>query len=91
KGQGKIRYVGVTVWRDGQFEALESVLRDEPLDFLQVNYAVDNRAAAERVLPLAAEKGVAVMVNVPFGRDRLFKAVQGKPVPDFARAFGCET
>ncbi len=91
KGQGKIRYVGVTVWRDGQFEALEPVLRDEPLDFLQVNYAVDNRAAAERVLPLAAEKGVAVMVNVPFGRDRLFKAVQGKPVPDFARAFGCET
>ncbi len=91
KEQKKVRYVGVTVWRDGQFDALEPVLRDEPLDFLQVNYAVDNRAAAERVLPLAADKGVAVMVNVPFGRDRLFKAVQGKPVPDFARAFGCET
>jgi aryl-alcohol dehydrogenase-like predicted oxidoreductase len=91
KEQRKIRYVGVTVWRDGQFADLEPVLRDEPLDFLQVNYAVDNRAAAERVLPLAADKGVAVMVNVPFGRDRLFKAVQGRPVPDFARAFGCET
>ncbi len=91
KDERKIRYVGVTVWRDGQFDALEPVLRDEPLDFVQVNYAVDNRAAAERVLPLAAEKGVAVMVNVPFGRDRLFKAVQGKPLPDFAKAFGCET
>jgi aryl-alcohol dehydrogenase-like predicted oxidoreductase len=91
KARKKIRYVGVTVWRDGQFDGLEPVLRTEPLDFVQVNYAVDNRAAAERVLPLAADKGVAVMVNVPFGRDRLFKAVQGKPVPDFARAFGCET
>lgn len=91
KDRRKIRYVGVTVWRDGQFDALEPVLRDEPLDFVQVNYAVDNRAAAERVLPLAAEKGVAVMVNVPFGRDRLFKAVQGKLLPDFAKAFGCET
>lgn len=91
KERRKIRYVGVTVWRDGQFDDLEPVLKAEPLDFVQVNYAVDNRAAAERVLPLAADKGVAVMVNVPFGRDRLFKAVQGKPVPDFARSFGCET
>ena len=91
KERKRIRYVGVTVWRDGQFADLEPVLKSEPLDFVQVNYAVDNRAAAERVLPLAADKGVAVMVNVPFGRDRLFKAVQGKPVPDFAKGFGCET
>jgi aryl-alcohol dehydrogenase-like predicted oxidoreductase len=89
KEKGRIRYVGVTVWRDDQFPALETVLKNEKLDFLQVNYALDSRKAAERVLPLAAERGVAVMINVPFGRDRLFTAVKGKPVPDFAREFGC--
>ncbi len=91
KEQKTLRYVGVTVWRDNQFDGLEPVMRAEKLDFVQVNYAIDNRAAAERVLPLAAEKGIAVMVNVPFGRDRLFKAVQGKEVPGFAKEFGCAT
>ena len=81
KGQKRIRYVGVTVWRDNQLDALEAVMNREALDFIQVNYAIDNRAAAERVLPLAADRGVAVMTNVPFGRDRLFKAVQGKDLP----------
>jgi len=89
KGEKKIRYVGVTVWRDNQFDGLEPVMRSEPLDFIQVNYAIDNRAAAERVLPLAADKGIAVMVNVPFGRDRLFKAVQGKELPPVAKDIGC--
>jgi aryl-alcohol dehydrogenase-like predicted oxidoreductase len=56
-----------------------------------VNYALDSRAAAERVLPLAVERGVAVMVNVPFGRDRLFKAVKDKPLPAFAAEFGCKS
>ncbi len=89
KGEKKIRYVGVTVWRDNQFDGLEPVMRAEPLDFVQVNYAIDNRAAAERILPLAADKGIAVMVNVPFGRDRLFKAVQGKDLPPVAKEIGC--
>jgi len=89
KAQGRIRYVGVTVWRDDQFPELETVLKREKLDVLQVNYALDSRKAAERILPLAQERGVAVMVNVPFGRDRLFTAVKGKPVPDFAEEFGC--
>jgi aryl-alcohol dehydrogenase-like predicted oxidoreductase len=89
KRDKRIRYVGVTVWRDGQLDALEAVMKREPLDFIQVNYAIDNRAAAERVLPLATEKGVAVMTNVPFGRDRLFKAVQGKELPPVAKDLGC--
>ena len=89
KEKKRIRHVGVTVWRDNQFEELEAVLKREPLDFLQINYAIDNRTAAERILPLAAERRVAVMVNVPFGRDRLFKVVQGRDLPDFAKAFGC--
>ena len=89
KGQKRIRYVGVTVWRDNQLEALEAVMKREALDFIQVNYAIDNRAAAERVLPLAADRGMAVMINVPFGRDRLFKAVQGKDLPAVAKDLGC--
>jgi aryl-alcohol dehydrogenase-like predicted oxidoreductase len=91
KEQGRIRYVGVTVWRDEQFPELETVMKREKLDFVQVNYALDSRAAAERVLPLAVERGVAVMVNVPFGRDRLFKAVKDKPLPAFAAEFGCKS
>ncbi|WP_375464616.1 aldo/keto reductase [uncultured Methylobacterium sp.] len=91
KSKGRIRYVGVTVWRDGQLDGLEAVMKREALDVVQVNYAIDNREAAARILPLAAERGMAVMVNVPFGRDRLFKAVQGRAVPDFAKAFGCAT
>ncbi|MBE7200363.1 MAG: aldo/keto reductase [Parafilimonas terrae] len=91
KGEKRIRYVGVTVWRDNQLDALEAVMKRETLDFIQVNYAIDNRAAAERVLPLAADRGVAVMTNVPFGRDRLFKAVQGKELPTVAKDLGCAT
>ncbi|MBB2961849.1 aldo/keto reductase [Methylobacterium sp. R2-1] len=91
KEKGRIRYVGVTVWRDEQFPDLEAVMKRDKLDFVQVNYALDSRLAAERILPLAAERGVAVMVNVPFGRDRLFKAVKDKPLPDFAADFGCKS
>ncbi|MEL6063553.1 MULTISPECIES: aldo/keto reductase [unclassified Methylobacterium] len=89
KGAKRIRYVGVTVWRDNQLDALEAVMKRETLDFIQVNYAIDNRAAAGRVIPLAADRGMAVMTNVPFGRDRLFKAVQGKAMPPVAQDLGC--
>ena len=89
KSRKRIRYVGVTVWRDNQLEALAEVMKRETLDFIQVNYAIDNREAAERVIPLAADRGMAVMINVPFGRDRLFKAVQGKELPAVAKDLGC--
>ncbi|TXN19620.1 aldo/keto reductase [Methylobacterium sp. WL9] len=89
KQKGRIRYVGVTVWLDSQFPDLEAVMKREALDFVQVNYAIDSRRATERILPLAKDRGMAVMVNVPFGRDRLFGAVKGKPIPDWAAAFGC--
>jgi aryl-alcohol dehydrogenase-like predicted oxidoreductase len=89
KARKRIRYLGVTVWRDGQLPDLEAVMRREALDAIQVNYAIDNRAAAERILPLAQERGMAVMVNVPFGRDRLFKAVQGRALPPWAAEFDC--
>ena len=64
-------------------------MRDETLDLVQVDYALDNRNAAERLLPLAADRGMAVFVNLPFGRGRLFQAVQGKSLPEWAREFDC--
>jgi aryl-alcohol dehydrogenase-like predicted oxidoreductase len=64
-------------------------MKRETLDVIQVNYALDDRRAAERILPLAAERGMAVMVNVPFGRDRLFKAVQGRALPPWTAEFDC--
>lgn len=81
---GRIRYVGITTSFDRQYRDFEQTMRRERLDFIQVDYALDNRAAGERILPLAAERGMAVMVNLPFGRGRLFKAVQGKPLPAWA-------
>jgi aryl-alcohol dehydrogenase-like predicted oxidoreductase len=62
-------------------------MRREPLDWIQVDYALDNRDAGSRILPLAADRGMAVMVNLPFGRGRLFNAVRGKPLPAWAAEF----
>lgn len=89
KRAGRIRYVGVTVWHEGQHGALEAVMRREPLDFVQVDYALDARRSGERILPLARERGMAVMVNVPFGRGRLFAQTRGKPLPPWAEEFDC--
>ena len=84
KAAGRIGSVGATTSSDSQYEAFEAMMRREPLDVIQVDYALDNRDAGERILPLAQEKGMAVMVNLPFGRGRLFEATQGRPLPDWA-------
>jgi aryl-alcohol dehydrogenase-like predicted oxidoreductase len=91
KSAGRIRYVGVTTSFDKQYGELEQVMKKESLDFIQVDYALDNRNAGERVIPLAGDRGMAVMINLPFGRGRLFKAVQGKMLPEWVREFDCES
>jgi aryl-alcohol dehydrogenase-like predicted oxidoreductase len=91
KAARRIRYLGVTTSSDQQYPALETVMRREPLDFIQVDYALDNRGSAERILPLARERRMGVMINLPFGRDRLFNATRGKPLPDWAAEIGCTT
>jgi aryl-alcohol dehydrogenase-like predicted oxidoreductase len=87
KQAGRIRYVGITTSSDRQYPEFEAVMRREPLDWIQVDYALDNRDAGSRILPLAADRGMAVMVNLPFGRGRLFNAVRGKPLPAWAAEF----
>ena len=86
---GRIRYVGITTSFDRQYADFEQTMRREALDFVQVDYALDNRGAGERILPLAADRGMAVMVNLPFGRGRLFEAVRGKALPPWAAEFDC--
>jgi aryl-alcohol dehydrogenase-like predicted oxidoreductase len=85
KQAGRIRYLGVTTSSDRQYEALEAVMRRETLDFVQLDYSIDNRGVEERLLPLAQERGMAVLVNLPFGRARLFSRVAGREVPAWAR------
>ncbi len=91
KDDGKTRYIGISTSNDNQYEALEAVMTREPLDFIQVDYALDNRGAADRILPLAKDRGMAVLVNLPFGRGRVLRPFGDKPVPDWARELGIET
>jgi aryl-alcohol dehydrogenase-like predicted oxidoreductase len=91
KQSGRVRYLGVTTSSDRQYSQMEAVLDKEKLDFCQVDYALDNRGAADRILPLAQERGIAVMINLPFGRGRLFSEVQNRPLPDWAAAIDCKT
>jgi aryl-alcohol dehydrogenase-like predicted oxidoreductase len=91
KQAGRIRYVGITTSFDNQYGEFEQTMKKEILDFIQVDYALDNRDAGERIIPLAADRGMAVMINLPFGRGRLFNAVQGKKLPDWAGEFDCQS
>jgi aryl-alcohol dehydrogenase-like predicted oxidoreductase len=91
KKAGRIRYVGITTSDESQYAAFENFMKTEAMDFAQVDYALDNRKAADRLLPLALDRGLAVMVNLPFGRGRLFAAVQNKPLPDWAREIDCSS
>lgn len=91
KQTGRIRYYGVTSTSDGQYPTLLEIMKREPLDFVQVDYAINNRNAADQVLPLAADRGIAIMTALPFGRTSVFRKVEGKPVPDWAREIDCTT
>ena len=88
KDEGKIRYLGVTHYTTGSYPDLISIIGREKLDFVQFNYSAGTREAEKRLLPLCAEKGVAVLINRPFEDGNLFSAVQGKPVPAWAADFG---
>ena len=87
KAQGICRYIGITSTRHFQYPAIEAVLAREQPDFVQIDYSLDDREAEERILPLAAEVKAGVLTALPFGRARLFRAVHGKELPDWARGF----
>ena len=91
KKEGRVRYIGVTTTNEGQYEALQTIMRNEPLDFIGVDYAIDNRELETRILPLALERKIGVLVYVPFGRTRLFKRVGDRPLPAWAKEFDAAT
>jgi aryl-alcohol dehydrogenase-like predicted oxidoreductase len=87
KSQGVCRYVGITSTSHRDFAAIEAVLRREKPDFVQIDYSLDDREGEARILPLAAEVRAGVLTALPFGRARLFRAVRGKQLPDWADGF----
>jgi aryl-alcohol dehydrogenase-like predicted oxidoreductase len=89
KAQGRISYLGVTHYTDAAHAELEAAMRAEPLDFVQFNYSIANRAAEQRLLPLAAERGVAVLVNLPFGAGKVLRELRQRPLPAWAGEIGC--
>lgn len=89
--EGRIRYIGITTSRQSQYDEFERAIRQEDLDFVQINYSLGQREAAERILPLAADRGMAVIVNRTFGGGRIFNAVANLPLPEWTTAFDCET
>ena len=91
KAQGKVRYTGITHYTVASHTDLESVIQREPVEFVQLNYSIVTRQAEQRLLPLAAERKVAVLVNRPFEDGALFARVRGKPLPAWAPEVDCET
>ena len=88
KAEGRVRYTGITCTSQGRYDEFAQVMRDYSLDFIGVDYAVDNRLAAETILPLAQDRGIGVLVYAPFGRTRLWSRVSGRDVPAWAAEFG---
>lgn len=91
KDQGRIRYLGVTTSSQRQHERFAEVMEKHDLDFVQLNYSLGSRQAAERLLPLAADRGTGVLVNLPFGRGRLFQRVGERSLPDWAADIDAES
>jgi aryl-alcohol dehydrogenase-like predicted oxidoreductase len=87
KGQGVCRYIGITSTSRRDYPAVEAVLEREKPDFVQIDYSLDNRGAEKSILPLAAEVRAGVLTALPYGNGRLFRAVHGKELPDWARMF----
>ncbi|MBT7452082.1 MAG: aldo/keto reductase [Rhodospirillaceae bacterium] len=84
---GRYRYIGITHWRPGAQDALVPVMENEKVDFVQFQYNIEERSAEDSILRVAADRGIATMINVPFGRGRLFKQTEGKEIPEWAAEF----
>jgi diketogulonate reductase-like aldo/keto reductase len=91
KAQGRIRYLGITHYHEGAYAELERLIKSEQLDFAQFNYNVVTTAAEERLLPVCAEYGTAVIVNRPFEEGELFRRVKGRELPKWAQEFDCNS
>ena len=89
KAEGRIRYIGITASRHGYATEMERLMRTDGLDFVQLSYTLDERRAADRLLPTAIDRGVAVIVNRPFSSGALFRKIGERPLPDWAAELDC--
>lgn len=87
----RIRYLGITTTSEREYDHLLRVMNSEQLDFIGIDYAVDNREVEATILPTARDRGIAVLCYAPFGRTRLWARVGDRPVPDYAKEFGANT
>ncbi|NNE29848.1 MAG: aldo/keto reductase, partial [Saprospiraceae bacterium] len=87
KEEGKVRYIGITHYHQGGYTEMVRIMKDEPIDFIQINYNLAVRDAAERILPLAKEKGLAVLINRPYEGGSLFRKFKGTDLPEWAAEF----
>jgi diketogulonate reductase-like aldo/keto reductase len=91
KEEGRVRYIGITHYASSAYSEVAKLLRSETIDFLQINYSLGEREAEKEILPLAQDRGVAVLVNRPFGGGDLFSRVRQKPLPEWAPEFDCNS
>jgi diketogulonate reductase-like aldo/keto reductase len=91
KGEGRIRYIGITHYTASAYGELDAIMRAEKLDVVQLNYSLDDREAERKLLPLAADRGIAVLVNQPFGGGGLLRSLSNVPLPAWAAEIGCES
>lgn len=91
KKEGRVRYLGITHYTEGSQAEVARILEKEPVDFVQINYSIMERAADDRVFPVAKDRGVAVIVNRPFGAGGLFGRVRSQALPDYAAEIDCKT
>ncbi|NMF96209.2 aldo/keto reductase [Aromatoleum toluolicum] len=88
KAEGRVRYIGITHYTNGAYGELEAVMREAQFDFVQINYSLDEAEAERRILPLAAERGMAVLINRPFGGGRVLRRLRDRPLPPWAAEIG---
>ena len=91
KAEGRIRHIGITTTSEGEYADLERVMREHPIDFIGIDYAIDNRVAEQRIFPLAQDQGIAVMVYLPFGRSRMWARIGDRQLPAWASEFDAHT
>ncbi len=89
KQQGRIRYIGITTSHGRYHDELETILQNQPLDFVQFSYNISNRDAEQRLLPIAREQGIATLINRPYQRGDLFRKVKGQALPEWAAEIDC--
>ena len=91
KEAGRIRYIGMTTTSADQYDDLAQIMRQYPIDFIGVDYAIDNRVAEELIFPLAVDEGIGILVYLPFGRSRMWARIGDRPLPDWAAEFDAHT